>query len=134
MNNQKTGLAGEQEAAEYLERKGYVVLDRRYRFERSEVDLVCFEPALGAHPGGEFVFVEVKTRTSDAYGSPDEVILPRQRKRIAHAARAYMYERNLEGAPARFDVVAIRLDRPRQGGAGDAKEPRVKHYKYAFTA
>ena len=134
MNNQKTGLAGEHEAAEYLERKGYVILDRRYRFERAEVDLVCLEPAGDGSPGGELVFVEVKTRTTDAYGSPDEVILPPQRKRIVRAARAYMYERKMEGALARFDVVAIWLDRPRQRDVDGAVEPRVKHFKHAFTA
>jgi putative endonuclease len=76
----------------------------------------------------------VKTRTTDAYGSPDEVLLPRQRKRIVHAARAYMYERKMEGALARFDVVAIWLDRPRQHGVDEVVEPRVKHFKHAFTA
>lgn len=133
MNNQRTGLAGENEAAEYLKSKGYVVLERRYRFERSEVDLVCLDPSSRGETGAVLVFVEVKTRRGAAFGSPDEVILPRQRRRIAHAARAYMYQRGLEDSPSRFDVVAIRLDRPRRRGIDRRDEPRLKHYKHAFS-
>lgn len=127
MSNTEVGRRGEDLAVAYLESKGYRVLDRRYRFERAEVDIVCFQPRRDGRPGGELVFVEVKTRSGNAFGTPEDGLLPQQRKRIAKAAQAYMYERKLEGALARFDVVAIRLSR-----AGH--EPQIDHYENAFTA
>ncbi len=126
MSNTELGRHGEDLAAVFLESKGYTVLDRRYRFERAEVDLVCFQPRRDGRPGGELVFVEVKTRRGSRFGAPEDGLLPQQRRRIAKAAQAYMYERKLEGALARFDLVAIRLGR-------DGDEPRIDHYENAFT-
>lgn len=119
----ETGDRGEQIAADYLEAKGYRVIERNYRFERAEVDLVCFQPASSGLPGGEMVFVEVKTRRGDGFGTPEEAVTPAKQQLIAKAAEAFMYEYRLEGARARFDVVAIRL------GSG---EPDITHYENAF--
>lgn len=133
MDTRQVGLDGEALAAAYLQSRGYVVLHRRYRFDRAEIDLVCFEPRLDGLPGGELVFVEVKTRTNDAYGTPEESLLPRQRRNILHAARAYLHERRLEGASVRFDMVAVSHERQKQSGRAGADAPTVRHYKHAFT-
>ena len=104
------GKRGENLAAAYLEGKGYRVLARNYRFQRAEVDLVCFDAADQYENGGELVFVEVKTRTSDAYGTPEASIDEAKRKNLTKAARFYLYEHKMEGARCRFDVVAISVE------------------------
>lgn len=112
-------------AARYLESKGLVVLERRYRFERAEVDLVCFHPNPGGD-GGEIVFVEVKTRRGTAFGRPEDAVTEAKQRHLFRAAEAYLHERKLEGALARFDVVAVLV---RHGG-----QPEFRHFENAFWA
>ncbi|PEN13928.1 hypothetical protein CRI94_07690 [Longibacter salinarum] len=125
MSTKAIGDRGEAIAADHLEEQGYTIMDSNYRFERNEVDLVCFDPH--ARKGrGEIVFVEVKTRSSLNFGAPDEAVDEDKRSRIVGVAKAYLYERQLEGSPARFDVVGVLLNQ------GD--EPDVTHYTDAFKA
>ncbi|NNE48269.1 MAG: YraN family protein [Rhodothermales bacterium] len=123
MSDRQLGQRGESIAAEYLEQKGIRVLDRNYRFERNEIDLVCFDPDGHDAGVGEIVFVEVKTRSGDAFGRPEEAVTPEKRDRIVAASRAYLYEKKLEGAACRFDVVSIIM---RDVGAD------IDHFKDAF--
>lgn len=123
MNTKSIGNRGEELAAAYLERKGYTVLERGYRFERAEVDLVCFQPAQDYAEGGELVFVEVKTRTGVTFGLPEEAVTEEKKRHLIRAAEAYLHETRLEGALARFDVVSILV------GYG---EPQIKHIENAF--
>ncbi len=117
-----SGARGEALAADYLARCGYFVLDQNYRFDHAEVDLVAFQPwPDGA--GGDLVFVEVKTRTSDAFGTGEEAITEAKKRHLRRAAEAYLYERKLEGALARFDVISVVL-------GGDA--PEIRHHENAF--
>lgn len=115
------GDRGEDLAASVLQDAGYRVLERNYRFERNEVDLVCMDPK----GGGEIVFVEVKTRTGTGYGPPEASITDEKKAALVEVSRAYLHERQLEGAPARFDVVGILLT---------DDDPEVEHYKNAFWA
>lgn len=123
MTTKAMGDRGEQLAAEYLEAKGYTVLERNYRFEKAEVDLVCFVPSAQGLPGGEIVFVEVKTRAGTGFGAPEDAVTPTKQRLIAKAAEAFLYEYRLEGARCRFDVVAVQI-------LGDHHE--VEHYEDAF--
>ena len=116
------GAQGEALAADYLAQNGYFVLDRNYRFAHAELDLVCFQPWPGGD-GGDLVFVEVKTRTNNRYGAPEEAITEAKKRHLRRAAEAYLYERKLDGAPARFDVVCVDL------GAG---APAITHHENAF--
>lgn len=113
------GQRGEDLAAELLEAKGYHILDRHYRFERAEVDLV----ALRLDPG-EVVFVEVKTRSSDRWGYPEEAVTDDKKKRMFKAAESYIYERQLFTVPTRFDIIAVNLANP--------DEPVFQHIEDAF--
>ena len=124
MSTKRIGDEGEDVAAAYLEAQGLVVLERQYRFERAEVDLVCFEPATAYERGGELVFVEVKTRTGLGYGRPEEAVTEAKQRQVIRAAQAYLHERRLEGSPCRFDVVGVLLK-------GEA-EPEVEHFRDAF--
>lgn len=113
------GNRGEDLAARFLKEAGYQILERNYRFERNEVDLVCTDPG----EGGEVVFVEVKTRTGTGFGPPEASITEEKQRAICEVARAYLHEREREGMPCRFDVVAIRLR---------DDEPQIDHHKNAF--
>lgn len=121
MTTNDIGDRGEDIAAGHLEEAGYRVLERNYHFERNEVDLVCLDP----DGGGEIVFVEVKTRSGKEYGVPEASITDEKKESLVEVARAYLHERKLEGAPARFDVVGVLLT----GGDAD-----VSHYENAFWA
>jgi putative endonuclease len=114
------GDHGERLAATHLEEAGYRLLDRNYRHDRNEVDLVCRDPA-----DGEIVFVEVKTRTGEGFGPPEASVTQEKQASLIAVARAYLHEEELEGTSARFDVVGIMI-------SGD--EPRVEHYQNAFWA
>ncbi len=94
------GDKGEQTAAEFLEREGYEILHRNYRFGRGEVDLI-------ARKDGTIVFVEVKTRSSDRYGEPEEAVTPEKIRRIRRIASAYLSQRRIGECDCRFDVVAV---------------------------
>lgn len=111
----KTGTAGEDLAAAFLERKGFVVLERNYRYKRSEIDLIV-------RRGNWLVFVEVKTRTSDAYGFPEEFVDYKKKKKIFEGADYYMFYTNWPGN-VRYDIVAISM------GTGS---PQVHHLEDAF--
>lgn len=113
------GDRGEEVAASHLEEAGYRVLERNYRFDRNEVDLVCCAP----DEGGEIVFVEVKTRSGMGFGAPEASITEEKQEALVNVAQAYMHERQREGDPARFDVVTVML---RNG------PPEVNHYENAF--
>ena len=126
MSTKKTGDKGEAIAAAYLEGKGYRILERNYRYEHAEVDLVCFKPAAKYKAGGELVFAEVKTRTGLGFGHPEDAVTEAKQHNLIHAAEAYLYERKLEGAPCRFDVISIILQRGR--------EPEIEHFENAFWA
>ncbi len=95
-----TGRSGEDAAVQYLEKQGYVILERNYRLRIGEVDII-------ARDGEYLVFIEVKTRRSRSFGSPFDAVDLRKQHRISRVASAYMQGREL---PVRFDVVAVHLD------------------------
>ena len=122
MTAAELGRAGEQAAADHLEAKGYRLMDRNYRFEREEIDLVMFEPT-PANDGGEIVFVEVKARRGTGFGRPEDAVDAAKQKSIRRVAEAWLHERKLFPSPVRFDVVAVLYDRG---------EPTVEHFENAF--
>lgn len=116
------GRRGEDLAVAFLEAKGYRVLDRNYRFGREEVDVVAFEPT-PQDDGGMIVFVEVKARSGDGFGRPEDAVDAPKQQAIMRVAEAYLHERRLIPSPTRFDVVAVRI------GTG---EPEITHFENAF--
>ena len=98
--NKTLGKEGEDRAAQFLAKKGYKILERNYSTRSGEIDLVALH-------NGEVVFVEVKTRTSDAYGAPELAVNPRKQLRMIKAALSYIKYKKLHQMPCRFDVVAI---------------------------
>ncbi len=94
------GKAGEDLAAQFLIEKGYQILARNYRYKRSEIDLIMKKDNC-------LVFVEVKLRTTDAFGFPEEFVDEKKAAKILEGADQYIYELKWEGN-IRFDIVAIR--------------------------
>ena len=98
------GRIGEQIARHHLEGKGYRIVDANYQCRWGEVDLIALD-------GPVWVFVEVRTRRSAAYGSPEESVTPAKARRLTLTAQDFLRRRvadssNLEW---RIDLVAIRL-------------------------
>lgn len=100
VNKRAQGAIGENLAAEFLEKNGYLILQRNYRFERGEIDLI-------AKDENELVFVEVKARASDVFGSPEEAVTPEKQRQIRMVAEGYLFDHKIEDQACRFDVVAI---------------------------
>ncbi len=94
------GRKGEDRAAVYLARQGYRILERNYTTPSGEIDVIAME-------GDTVVFVEVKTRTSDAFGAPELAVNARKQQRMIRAALGYIKYKKLHQVPCRFDVVAI---------------------------
>ena len=112
------GDRGEDRAATFLRQEGYRILERNYRCPLGEMDII-------ARDGKTIVFIEVKTRSSDRFGSPQAAIGPQKQRRMTAIALCYLKGKGWLGMPARFDVAAVRLD-----AAGE----RVTLYKNAFDA
>ncbi len=103
-NPQQVGAIGERLARIHLEAKGYRVVAANYLCRWGEVDLI-------ARDGPVWVFVEVRTRRGNSYGSPEESVTPAKSRRLALAAEDFLGQR--EGLSAdvhwRIDLVAIQL-------------------------
>lgn len=112
---QTFGKIGEDLACGFLIREGYEILERNYRFKRSEVDIVCKGEGL-------LVFVEVKTRSSRTYGEPESFVSEAQQLAIIRAAEHYITESNW-GGDIRFDIVSI---------VKSSNEEETLHLKDAF--
>ncbi|PKQ38674.1 MAG: YraN family protein [Actinobacteria bacterium HGW-Actinobacteria-1] len=118
MDRVETGRRGEDAAAAYLERIGMTVIDRNWRCPAGEVDVVFLD-------GTTLVLCEVKTRTTDAKGSPEAAVTPQKQRRIARLAKAYLADAGAEPCAVRFDVISIRV----------LAEDRalLRHHRDAFT-
>jgi len=114
------GRWGEDRAARFLERRGWAILARNYRFGRREVDLI-------ARRGALLAFVEVKTRAGTGYGAPQEAITLLKRRKIEAVAAQFVDRHGLDGLTVRFDAVAI-LVRRRVGGS----EVAIEHVEDAW--
>jgi len=110
------GMSGEELACAELQRRGYAILERRYRTRAGEIDIV-------ARDGGTVVFVEVKTRMGSAFGGAAVAVTGWKQRRVAHLALDYLSRHGLHACPCRFDVVAIDVE------DGDA---RITVYRSAF--
>ena len=98
-NNKQLGGEGEQLAVEYLMAKGYAIKERNYRYKRAEVDII-------ARMDNLLVFVEVKYRSGDAFGFPEEFVGERKIELIHLASENYVEETEWKGN-IRFDIISI---------------------------
>ena len=100
MRKKALGKFGEDLAVQRLEANGYRILDRNWHVREGEIDII-------AEIEGEIVFVEVKTRTSDLFGGPEEAITQNKQKRIIRASLAYLQEVDMLDKNWRVDFIGI---------------------------
>ncbi len=112
------GKQGEELACRELRRRGYAILARRYRTRHGEIDIVAMDD-------GVLVFVEVKARSDQRFGSPLAAVTSLKQRRLTRMALDYLARSRTAGVPCRFDVVAVDLGEGR---------PRVEVVTDAFAA
>ena len=100
------GARGERLARRLLWRQGYRILHTNYRTCLGEIDIVATE-------GDTLVFVEVRTRTTTAMGTPEESVGQDKRKRLERLAAQYILEQRLRDPAYRLDMVSVML--PKDG-------------------
>ena len=115
-----SGSWGEAQAERALRQKGYAILGRRVRVgRRDELDLV-------ARDGAALVFVEVKTRKTEAFGRPDAAVNHAKRHYLSRAAVRYIKHLRQPPDAFRFDVVEVI-------GTPDTPAPLIRHIENAFS-
>ena len=98
----RTGAIGEEQALKYLVRQGYEVLEQNHRCAAGEIDIVARE-------GSFLAFVEVRTKRSRQFGTPEESITPAKQAKLIELAETYIQEHESTTADWRIDVVAVEL-------------------------
>jgi putative endonuclease len=101
--NKILGDLGESTACKYLEDIGYSIIERNFSCRAGEIDIIAFE-------GDTIVFIEVKTRASEAFGMPSEAVSDTKQKKLVKAALYYMQKKKLFNYMSRFDVIEVIMD------------------------
>ena len=97
---QQFGRKAETMAARYLKKQGYKIIERNYRTRSGEIDIIARE-------GETLVFVEVKARASDRFGSAKAAVTPHKQRQVAKVALGYLKMTDQSHVKARFDVVTV---------------------------
>jgi putative endonuclease len=113
----RLGKCGEEAAVDFLKEHGYKIIARNYKSVFGEIDII-------ARDKDTLCFVEVKTRRSQRFGSPEEAVTPLKQRQIAKSALSFLKERALLNKKARFDVVSVTFskDNPERDLIKDAFE------------
>jgi len=93
------GKKGEQLAVDFLIENGYKIVERNYRFDKAEVDII-------AKKEDTLAIIEVKTRSTSDFGNPQDFVKPKQVKRLVKAVDEYVTVNKLD-IEVRFDIIAI---------------------------
>ncbi|WP_299884726.1 YraN family protein [uncultured Lacinutrix sp.] len=114
-HHNELGKKGEQLATDFLLKKGYDIIERNYRFDKAEVDIIAqIEETLA--------IVEVKTRSTIDFGNPQDFVKPKQIQRLVKAVDEYVTVNGLD-VEVRFDIIAI---------VKDGKNFTIEHLEDAF--
>ena len=97
------GRTGEALAKAHLENAGYEIIDENWTYGKAEIDIIAYKDKV-------IIFTEVKTRTGNGFGEPEDFVDNRKQKLLAEAADEYIYLMNHQGE-VRFDIIAILFDR-----------------------
>lgn len=93
------GKKGEQLAVDFLLKHNYDILERNYRFDKAEVDII-------AQKSDVLAIIEVKTRSTTDFGNPEDFVKPKQIKNLVKAVDEYVIVNDLD-VEVRFDIIAI---------------------------
>ncbi len=114
-HHQRIGKWGEETATQYLIEHGYEILARNARTPYGEIDII-------AKQGNTLIFVEVKTRTSNTMGFPEESITPRKRQHMISAAEHYAAEHEIDHW--QIDVISME--------GNPASKPKITYFENAI--
>lgn len=117
VDNKIKGASGEKLAVTYLKKNGYRILHKNYTTNIGELDIVATDDET-------LVFVEVKARSTDAYGTPAEAVTYTKRTKINQVASQYIKKFRLTGVMVRFDVIEVYLH----------EDGRINHIVNAFDS
>jgi len=109
------GKKGEELAIDFLIQNTYIILEKNFRYLKAEIDII-------AKKENTIVAVEVKTRTSNFFGNPQDFVNPKKIKRILSAMDYFVTKKDLD-VEVRFDIIAILIN---------SKETKIKHITDAF--
>ncbi|WP_282122762.1 YraN family protein [Algibacter mikhailovii] len=109
------GKKGEQLAVDFLLKKGYDIVERNYRFDKAEVDIMALKH-------DTLAIIEVKTRSTSAFGNPQDFVKPKQIERLVKAVDAYINTNELD-VEVRFDIIGI---------VKENNQFKMEHIKNAF--
>lgn len=113
----KTGNIGEQLARQYLEDKGFAIVETNWRRGKLEVDIIAYKEGL-------IVFAEVKTRSRTDYGNPEDFVTIDKQRAYVRLADKYVIEHNRE-EEVRFDIISVEVE---------GSEYHITHLEDAFSA
>jgi len=102
MDTKILGNEGEKKATKFLKNQGYKILERNYENKIGEIDIIAYDKT-----EDYLVFVEVKTKTSDFFGLPREMVGSHKQHKIEQVATAYLMDNKKINAKVRFDVVEV---------------------------
>ena len=119
METKNLGDFGEEQAARYLRRRGYRIVERNFRCRQGEIDII-------ARNKGFVVFVEVKLRKDDSYGAAREFVTRGKQEKILKTAGLWLSQNDCELQP-RFDVIEVYAPQGTQGAV------RIEHLEDAFN-
>jgi putative endonuclease len=114
-SHNELGELGEKLAAAHLQKNGYEIVERNYRFQKAEVDII-------AKKDNMMICVEVKTRNSDYFGDPQSFVTPAKIKKIVKAMNHYLIENDI-ALETRFDIIAVLKNNTTE---------KITHYENAF--
>ena len=114
-DHNKLGTAGEELAIQYLIKKGYEIKERNWRFKKAEIDII-------AQQKNTLVAVEVKTRSTDDFGNPQDFLKDKQKKAVIFAMDEYVVSNDLD-VEVRLDVIGV---------IKNDKETKIEHFEDAF--
>ena len=100
MTPYELGKSGEEAALRYLIRKKHKILVKGFRLFRGEIDII-------ARDKKTLVFIEVKTRTRENFGLPEEFVNPSKQRQIRKIAQGFLMQNDMEDVECRFDVIAL---------------------------
>jgi len=108
------GKEGEEIAKKYLQNKGYIIIECNYKTKRAEIDII-------AKYKNTLVFIEVRTKRYESYGTPEETINYKKRMRLKQNAAAYIHRRKYKGL-YRIDAVCLVINE-------NTELQRINHYE-----
>lgn len=111
---QRLGKFGEQLARVFLSKRNYEIILQNYRTRFGEIDII-------ARKQEKLFFVEVKTRTTNEFGQPQEAVTDYKLNRLRRAVEIYLLEKNLKNSDFQIDAISVEIDKTN-------KKARIRHF------